>query len=114
MSKKLHKRNIRIKKGVPPPPVSVTDGYKDYSKVLGTYTTVIREIHQKPFYKKPGLFLGFLLIIVMAVLVFLSVEEAKIKEDGIPGKPNQELEDSTHIRKDTTESPISTKTGIQK
>lgn len=101
MSKKLHKRKIRIKKGAPLPPVSVTDGYKDFSKVLGTYTTFIRDIHTKPLYKRPGLFLGLFLIVVVAVLVFSSLEEEKTNENNLPEKPELELIDSVNPQNDS-------------
>ena len=101
MSKHIHTRKIRIKKAVPLPSVAVTDKYKDFSKVVGAYTTTIRDIHTKPLYKKPGLFLGLFLVAVIATLVFIAVEEEKAREGGKQIPVNKELIDSLPVNGDS-------------
>lgn len=54
---------------------------KDFGKAMAQYAKYTEAIHRKPLYKNPKTFLGLLLVVVVAFLVFDAVEEERrIKE----------------------------------
>ena len=65
--------------------------HKDFGKVMLDYKRATHDLRRRPLYKDPKLFLGLLLIIIIAWLIFMAVEEENTEKTPVPPeKPKTE------------------------
>jgi hypothetical protein len=73
-----HKYNIKID---PPVPTDAQIGsHKDFGRILADYHNLTQPIYRVPLYKNPKAFLGLVLILTIAGLVFWQVEKEEKDE----------------------------------
>jgi len=73
------KREYTIERGAPDKKWTDEEvfKYKDYGKLTANYEEHLQRIHKKPLYKDPKALIALILIVVVAFLVFKSVQEEK-------------------------------------
>lgn len=85
MSEEKKNKNYDIRIGKVVPSTESVERYKNFNSVLMDYKQVARDIHKKPLYKNPKMFMGLMLVLVIAYLVFEAVdEEDAMREKFVP------------------------------
>jgi hypothetical protein len=87
-----HKYKINIDQ--PLPSDDKIGRHKDFGRILADYHNLTQPIYRKPLYKNPKAFLGVVMIVTIALLVFWAVEE----EDQEKAKQEQMEKWTTEMR----------------
>ena len=60
--------------------------FKDFSRVRANYQKALSDIHRKPIHKNPKLFVGILMIILIAYIIFELVEKQEKERQNAPAE----------------------------
>ncbi|MCB9231947.1 MAG: hypothetical protein H6581_09805 [Bacteroidia bacterium] len=80
--KDIGRRKIKVNVGNPLPGDDRINRHKNFESLMGNYEVAAKQLHRKPLYKNPRIFLGVVLVIVIGVLVWRAVEEERWIEHG--------------------------------
>lgn len=75
------KHNYKIRLDEPDPSDEAIDRHRNFDRVLADHRNLTEPLYRRPLYRNPRAFLGLLLIVVLAFLVFEAVEEEREAQD---------------------------------